>query len=162
MLGGVKMRTRKQLELFLEENLDSVYRFAYTYMRNKEDAEDVVSESVVKALRFSSKIKSEDSIKCWFYSIVANTALTNLKKNGRMIATEPEKMDVNYSEDDYSKMNFESMINSLDENSKAIIVMKCCDDLTFVDIARVLNQNENTVKTRYYAALKKLREEITE
>lgn len=156
------MRIKKQLECFLEENLDSIYRFAYTYMRNREDAEDVVSDSVVKALRFASKLKNEESIKCWVYSIVANTALTALKKNGRMIATEPEKMDINFSEDDYSYVNFESMIDCLDGNYKAIIVMKFCDDLTFSDIAKVLNVNENTVKTRYYAALKKLREENME
>lgn len=156
------MRIKKQLECFLEENLDPIYRFAYTYMRNREDAEDVVSDSVVKALRFAGRLKNEESIKCWFYSIVANTALTALKKNGRMIAVEPEKMDINFSEDDYSHMNFESMINTLDESSKAIIVLKFCDDLRFSDIAKVLNMNENTVKTRYYSALKRLREEIEE
>ena len=74
--GVKKMRKRKRLEKFLEENLDSIYRFAYTYMRNRENAEDVVSDSVVKALKAVGNLKNEDSMKCWFYSIVANTALS--------------------------------------------------------------------------------------
>lgn len=154
------MRKKKQLERFLEENLDGVYRFAYTYMRNKADAEDVVSDSVVKALKAVGRIKNEDSIKCWFYSIVANTAFTALKKNGRCIALEPEKMERGFTEDDYSRLNFESMINRLEENLKAVIVLKCCDDLTFAQIGKVLDISENTAKTRFYTGIKKLRREI--
>lgn len=154
------MRKRKCLEKFLEENLDNIYRFAYTYMRNRENAEDVVSDSVVKALKASNRIKDEKSIKCYVYAIVANTALTALKKNNRYICLEPEKMEINFTEDDYSNLNFESMINRLDEHSKAVVVLKCCDDLTFEEIARVLNINENTAKTRFYSAIKKLRREI--
>ena len=52
------MRKKKQLERFLEENLDGVYRFAYTYMRNREDAEDVVNDSVIKALKAVGKIRN--------------------------------------------------------------------------------------------------------
>ena len=154
------MRKRKQLEQFLEENLDGVYRFAYTYMRNKADAEDVVSDSVVKALKSVDRIKNEDSIKCWFYSRVANTALTALKKNGRCIAIEPERIDRGFKEDDYSNLNFESMINTLEENLNAVIILKCCDDLTFAEIGRVLDISENTSKTRFYTGVKKLRREI--
>lgn len=158
--GVRQMRKRKQLERFLEANLDAIYRFAYTYMRNKADAEDVVSDSVVKALKAVGRLKNEDSIKCWFYSIVANTALTALQKNGRCIALEPEKMERGFVEDDYSHLNFESMINNLEESLKAVIVLKCCDDLTFAEIGRVLDISENTAKTRFYTGIKKLRREI--
>ena len=151
---------KKQLERFLEDNLDGAYRFAYTYMRNREDAEDVVNDSVIKALKAVGKIRNEDSLKCWFYSIVANTALTQLKKNGRCIVLEPEKMERGFTEDDYSHLNFESMINCLEENLKAVIVLKCCDDLTFAEIGKVLDISENTAKTRFYNGIKKLRREI--
>lgn len=152
------MRKRKRLEKFLEDNLDSIYRFAYTYMRNRENAEDVVSDSVVKALKAVENLKNEDSVKCWFYSIVANTALSALKKNGRTICV--EKINNQFKEDDYSHLNFESMINILEENLKAVVVLKCCDDLTFAEIGKVLQISENTAKTRFYTALKKLRKEI--
>ena len=154
------MRKRKALERFLEENLDGIYRFAYTYMRNRADAEDVVSDSVVKALKAVSRLKNEDSIKCWFYSIVANTALTDLKKKGRCIVLETEKLERGFTADDYSQLNFESMINNLEENLKAVIVLKCCDDLTFAEIGRVLDISENTAKTRFYTGIKRLRREI--
>lgn len=154
------MKKRKILESFLEENLDAVYRFAYTYMRSREEAEDVVNESVVKALRMLDKLKKESSVKCWFYSIVANTALSSLRSRGRCVNVDFDELDTHNTEDDHSMLNFESMINSLDEQSKAIVVMKCCDEMTFSQISSVLKINENTVKTRFYAAVKKLRREV--
>ena len=62
-------------------------------------------------------------------------------------------------EDDHSAMNFESMIKSLPEDMKAIVVMKFCDGLTFSEAARVLAMNENTVKTKFYAAMRRLKAE---
>lgn len=154
------MRRLKCFEEFLEIELDNVYRFAYTYMRSREDAEDVVSESVIKALKAIDKIKKEESVKCWFYSIVAHTALSELRKRGRCISADTDEMAGFSTEDDYSQLNFESMINTFDEDTKAIIVMKCCDDMTFGEISNVLGINQNTVKTRYYAAVKALKGEV--
>ena len=45
------MEKKQLFETFITQNLDGAFRFAYTYMKNKEDAEDVVNESVIKALR---------------------------------------------------------------------------------------------------------------
>lgn len=154
------MKKRKILESFLEENLDSVYRFAYTYMRSREEAEDIVSESVVKALKGLDKLEKGSSIKCWLYSIVANTALSSLRSRGRCVCTDLQELDIHNAEDDHSMLNFESMINSLDEQAKAIIVMKCCDEMTFSQIGKVLKINENTAKTRFYTAVKKLKNEV--
>ncbi len=156
------MRSRKKLEVFIEANLTSLYRFAYTYMRNKEDSEDVVSESIVKALKAFGSIKDESMIKCWLYKIVANTALTSLKKRNRCIAVDTDEVAKISEEDDYSQMNFESMINCLEEDKKAVLVLRFCDEMKFSEIAEVLEMNENTVKTKFYSALKKLGKEIEE
>ena len=153
------MSKRKCLENFLCSNLDGVYRFAYTYMRNREDAEDIVNDSVVKALANISKLKNEEAVRCWFYSIVANTALSALRKRGRLVCSPADELVLPSSEDDHSMLNFESMINTLGEEIKAIVVMKCCDDMTFAEISKVLGINENTVKTRFYKAVKGLKNE---
>ena len=59
MCKEVKSVDKKQLfERFIRQNVDGAYRFAYTYTKNKEDAEDVVNESVVKALRALKGLKN--------------------------------------------------------------------------------------------------------
>ena len=156
--GERVLNKTKCFEHFINEKIDSIYRFAYTYMRSREDAEDVVNESVVKALKGIGGLKDEEAIKCWFYRIVANTAVSELRKRGRMIGGDDLFDDVG-REDDYSKLNFESMIASLSEDTKAVVVLKCCDNMSFREISEVLAINENTVKTRFYTAVKKLKED---
>lgn len=163
MKGGEgKLNKRICFEKFIEKEIDNAYRFAYTYMRSRTEAEDVVNTSVVKALSALGSLRSESAVKCWFYKIIANTAMTELKRNSRCVAVCEEEMPDLSCEDDYSAMNFESMIKALPEDMKAIVVMRFCDGLTFSEAARVLEMNENTVKTKFYAAMKRLRSEAAE
>jgi len=74
--------TNKQLfETYITQNIDSAYRFAYSYTKNREEAEDAVNESVIKALKSLHTLKSPEYLGTWFYRIIVNTALTKIKKN---------------------------------------------------------------------------------
>ena len=66
------MSGRKLVENFIKENINSAYRFAFTYMKNQHDAEDVVSESIIKAIRSAGSLKDPERIKPGFFKIVTN------------------------------------------------------------------------------------------
>lgn len=151
------MTKRAMLEKYITENIDSMYRFAYSYMKNNADAEDAVSESVIRALHSINSLKDTKRIKFWMYRIIANTSINMLKSKQRTI---PSEFDENAlgGECDKSDIGFESMVQSLDEKYKSVIVLKFFEDMTFKEIASVLGINENTVKTRLYKALEILRE----
>ncbi|MDY3928546.1 MAG: RNA polymerase sigma factor [Clostridia bacterium] len=152
------MMKKQLLENYLLENIDSAFRFAYTYTRNREEAEDVVSESVIKALKSVKSLKEEKNIKPWFYKIIVNTALTHLKRNSKVVYIDYDEMgELNGREDDYSYLSFESMIKNLDIKYKEIIVMRFFENMPIKEISQVLGINENTVKTRLYSGLKKLK-----
>lgn len=149
---------KQLLENYLLENIDSAFRFAYTYTRNREEAEDVVSESVIKALKSVKSLKEEKNIKPWFYKIIVNTALTHLKRNSKVVYIDYDEMgELKGREDDYSYLSFESMIKNLDIKYKEIIVMRFFENMSIKEISQVLGINENTVKTRLYSGLKKLK-----
>ena len=150
---------KKQLfENYLLENIDSAFRFAYSYTKNREDAEDIVSESVIKALKAAESIKNEQSIKPWFYKIIVNTAMTHLKKAGRVLYINYDEIEEeNGKNDDYSSITFESMTEKLDIKYRSIIVLRFFEDMSIKEIANVLDLNENTVKTRLYKGLEILK-----
>ena len=77
------MSARAKFENYITQNLDEVFRFAYMYTKNKEYAEDVISESIVRALSSAASLKKTEYVKTWFYRIVINTANTYMKKQGR-------------------------------------------------------------------------------
>lgn len=155
------MKKTSLFENYINENIDAAYRFAFTYAKNKEDAEDILNESVVKALRSINSLRDPEKIKPWFYRIIANTALTHIKSRQKIVYLEYEDMEnLDSVTDDYSNLNFNELIEKLDPKYKSIIVLRFFENMTIQEVASVLDLNENTVKTRLYKALKMLRVEI--
>lgn len=157
------MTRKEQLEAYLSENIDSIYRFAYTFTKDQGDAEDVVNESVIKALKALESLKKPEYMGTWFYRIVVNTAMTYLKKRSRVVYLDPKDMEeLRDHGEPFSDLNFEEMIRRLDTKYKSIIVLRYFEGMALSDIAYVLNENLNTVKTRLYKALQLLRNEMEE
>ncbi len=148
------MDNRELFEQFIRQNVDGAYRFAYTYMKNREDAEDVVNESVIKALRSIRSLRNPDYIKTWFYKIIVNTSLTQLRRKKQFVALEHVE---EAAEDDHARLLFDSMVAGVGEPDRTILVLRYCEGMTLSQIARVLDMNENTIKTRLYRALRTLR-----
>lgn len=153
---------RKEFEQYIEKSFNEIYRFAYIYTHSKEIAEDVVSESVIKALKGIKSLKNPEYMKTWFYRIIINTAYTYMKKQSRVVYFEDMVSAENHTFDDYSKITLESLFDCLNPEQRSIVVMRFFEDMKIGDIAKILDINENTVKTRLYAALGKLKIEWEE
>lgn len=159
------MSRADRFEEFITENLDGAYRFAFTYMKNKEDAEDVVCDSVVRAMKSLKTLKNSDGMKTWFFKIVANTALSELKRSQRCIPTDFSAENPHIAEpyaEDKSELILNDILSRLTEEYRGIVVLKICEEMTFAEISATLAISENTVKTRFYRGLQMLREQIAE
>lgn len=155
------MSNRKVFENYIVQNIDVIYRFAYTYMRSREEAEDVVNDSVVKALKAIGSLRDPNRVAGWFLQIVANTALTRLRQSKRETVLDPTLIeDIPEYEDSLADLTFEQMLDVLDPNSRAIVALRFFEDRPLDEIAVILDENLNTVKTRLYRALKVLRIEM--
>ena len=155
------MSSRKLVENFVKDNVSSAYRFAFTYMKNQHDAEDVVSESIVKALKSADNVKDVSKLKPWFFKIITNTALNSIKRNNKVIPFD-ELDDKKTYEDDYNITNLSDLIESLPKEYLEVITLRYFEDMKIKDIADILSVNENTVKTRLYKALRILKEDVEE
>ena len=142
-------------ERILTDNYEKYYRLAYSYMRNEDDALDVVQESAYRAIRDCGKVKNKDYLFTWIYRIVVNTALDLLRKKKKETLT--EELPEIPVEDQYQETELRTILNQLDHKSKTIIILRYFEDLKLEDIADLLGDNLNTVKARLYRSLKKLR-----
>ncbi len=147
---------------FLIENREACYRLAYSYVHNKEDALDIVQESICKALSSAGALKNRPAVKSWFYKIVVNTALDFLRNNSRYVFLEDEELEnlIPPAEDHPEDPDLRSAIEQLPTKNKTVILLRYFEDLKLEEIAGILNENVNTVKTRLYSSLKKLRIEL--
>ena len=142
-------------ERILTDNYEKYYRLAYSYMRNEDDALDVVQESAYRAIRDCRKVRNKDYLSTWIYRIVVNTALDMLRRKKKENIT--EELPEIPVEDQYQDLELRTVLNQLDDKSRTIILLRYFEDLKLEDIADIVGDNLNTVKARLYRSLKKLR-----
>ncbi len=143
---------------YILSNKENYYRLAYSYVRNRDDALDIVHESIYKAMASARRPVTPQDIKPWFYRIVINTALDFLRKHKSVELMDESDLELCCSsEDECQDLDLNSALEALPLNYRSIIVLRYFEDLKIEDIAAILGENTNTVKTRLYSALKKLR-----
>jgi len=159
-----KTNMEKQLSDHVIANKDSYYRLAYSYVKNVDDALDVVQESIYKALAAIASLKEPSYIKTWFYKIVVNTSLDFLRKQKNLIIVEEEALCCLDSGeiDNYQDLDLQAALETLPDSCRSIIILRYFEDLKLEEIAEILNENISTIKTRLYSALKKLRIKVEE
>jgi len=148
----------------ITEHKDNIYRLAYSYVRNKEDALDIVQDSIHKAFASAGSLKNPDAIKSWFYRIVVNTSLDFLRKHKRVQVVDEETLEA-YSQgisDSYHNIDLERALDELPVKYRNVVVLRYFEDLKIEEVSEVLNENINTVKTRLYQALRVLRVKLND
>ena len=134
----------KIIEDVLTENYGQFYRLAYGYVRNEEDALDIVQESAYKAIKEAEKLKNPAFAKTWIYRIVINTAISQLRKKRETVSLdEAAEIAVNAS---YGNADLQ----------KTLIRLRFFEDMKLEEIAMVMDENPNTIKSRLYRTLKEL------
>ena len=81
----------KAVEQEILASYEKLYRLAFSYVKNEQDAMDVVQESVYKAMKNASQIKEKKYIKTWLWRIVINTAVDPRFDNIPLILETPDE-----------------------------------------------------------------------
>ena len=148
----------------LLDQYDKLYRLAYSYVRSEQEAMDIVQESACKALSTADRLRSRDYISTWLYRIVTNTAIDVLRKRKREvpgIEAYLEGEDQN-ARRGYDNLEVMDLLSRLEDKDRAVVILRYFEDLKLEDIARVTGDNLNTVKTRLYRSLRKLKIEAAQ
>ena len=145
---------------YVTANSASFYRIALSYTRNRDNALDVVQDAVYKALKSSHTLREPAYIKTWFHRILINTAVDFLRRNQRYQLTCDEAAFDAPTQDHYENLDLTAAMAILSEEQRIVVILRYFEDMRLADIAEILDVNPNTVKTRLYAALKKLRVQI--
>lgn len=160
MLFPGKDRKEQKIEQVLLENYNRYYRLAYSYVHNEADAGDIVQEGAYKAILHSEKLKKDEYAATWVYRIMLNEIFRFLKKE-RPVSLDEIAVE-HGSEDSYEEIDLKRALDALAKEDKAVIELKYFEDMKLTEIADVLEENVNTVKSRLYRGLKKLRLELSD
>ena len=136
-----------------------LYRLAYYYLGNSQDAEDVVGETVLKAYENFGKLRSEDAFKGWIFRILVNQCNTKLRR--RMSRQTVELVDeVKYEASLEDWLIVRELLSDLSEEERKIVVLGVYGGYKGEEIAKLLKKPHSTVRSKYRRALKKLEEKL--
>ncbi|MGN0346079.1 MAG: RNA polymerase sigma factor [Lachnospiraceae bacterium] len=156
---------KKLIEQIILNNYNRYYRLAFSYARNAEDAGDIVQNGAYKALRNAYGLKNPEFAETWVYRIMLNECLHQLKqpKSISMDALEEENAaPLQCHTDHYRDIDLQRALDGLSPKEKAVVVLKYFEDKSLEEIAELLDENVNTVKTRLYRSMSKLQDLLSD
>lgn len=148
------------VEQLLLENYNSYFRLAYSYVHNEADAADLVQNGAYKAILNSGTLKKTEFAGTWLYRIMLNEIFAFLRKRPELSLE--EVLAEQGAEDRYEDVDLKRALDAMTKEDKAVIELKYFEERTLSEIAEILGENVNTVKSRLYRGLKKLRLELSE
>lgn len=146
------------ITLFQQYEAD-IYRMAFVYVKNQEDALEIVQETACKSFTEIKTLKNPEYFKTWLIRIAINTALSHLSKGKKVVHLRPEYAEtLSTNEKDVSlQITLQDLIERLNETEKSVVLLKYYEDHTMREIASILDMPLGTVKTVLYRSLDKLR-----
>ena len=141
---------------YILDNQTHFYRIAYCYVNNEHDAQDVVQNTIIKALENINSLRCIGAIRTWFYRILVNESLNFINRTKKEIPY--EQFDTEYTDSFYHPDDeIMSLVLGLPQDMRTIIILHVYEELTLRECAAIARIPLSTAKTRYYAALKQLR-----
>lgn len=152
--------------LFLMEK-EYLYKMAFLYMKNKEDALDLVQECVLQCILNIKKLEKPEFFRTWMTRILINCAKQEWRKRGRYdLAEEPELSEADETARETvsreEKLDLYDAIDSLSFPYKAIIIQYYFLGNQLKEIAELLNMPPGTVKAYHARAKSRLKEILEE
>lgn len=167
---------RREFEALALEHIDALYRGALRLSGNPEDAEDLVQDVYVRAIRFYTQFQPGTNIRAWLFKILKNTFINRFRKKSRT-PTELELEDSEYQRSDltdfsagHSKIEgpeaqffnrqtaavIEKALSEIPEKFQRIIVLSDIEGFSYREIADIEECPLGTVMSRLYRARRML------
>lgn len=174
------MTDAKLIEEFRGGNIDAfnslverwqhrIHRFVYRYFSSHDDAMEITQKTFIKAYRKLHTLEDIDKFSSWIYRIANNLCLDEINRAGRKRSQSLDVMkeypaakgvngspDLNMQQQELGAI-LRQALNQLPPEQRIVVIMKEYEGLKFREIAEILEEPENTVKSRMYYGLNSLR-----
>ena len=137
----------------------SMYRVAWTYLGNDEDAADAISETVLVCYEKIETLKKDAYFKTWMIRILINQCKDILKHRSR-IQSKAEMQESAFEDSGYIDCEWKEVLSCLDEKYRIILLLYYTREMDTREIAELLDISRNTVITRLARGRKLLKREL--
>jgi RNA polymerase sigma-70 factor (ECF subfamily) len=153
----------QSFNILVRENHQRIYCLFRRMVGNNAEADDLTQETFIKVYQSLSKFRQESSIQTWIYRIAINKGLNHLRrmKIRQTLGLEYADTAAEQGESKNSATGRELLrpaIAKLPPRQQMVVILRSFQELSFREIANILNMSENAAKVNYSHALKNLRQ----
>jgi RNA polymerase sigma-70 factor (ECF subfamily) len=158
----------------VDRHVSMVYGFVYRYLQNADSTNDVVQDVFIKVWKNLKKFDQGKSFKTWLLTIAKNTALDFIKQKKAVLFSKIEEGEVDLDiflapfvdapelpdqilERKQIKTDLESVLQKLTPSYRNVLLMRYNEHLKFREIAEILGEPIDTIKSKHRRALMVLR-----
>lgn len=179
LIAAVKQGNQNAFRKLVESYQEMVYRVAYGFLHSAEEADDLSQEVFIEIYESIGKFRQEAGLRTWIYRITVNKSLNQLQKNKRkQIIRRVENFfsgeaagnplwkatdgitPVQLLEQKEQEALIRKAINSLPENQKVAFTLHKYDDLSYKEIAEVMELSVSAIESLIHRARLKLRQKL--
>ena len=143
---------------------DKIYRFVFFRVNHRETAEDLVSDTFIRAWNKITEVKKLDSFNGWIYQIARNLVIDHYRSSKIVVDIETLENVLEYEDNvidqtdlGFSKLHFLKAVKELSEDQQIIIKLKFIDELENGEIAQILEKPEGTIRVIQHRAITELK-----
>ena len=163
-LGG----NHQAFNVLIKRWQNKIHHFAYRYFASTEDAAEITQKTFIRAYQKLGSLNDTNKFGSWLYRIANNLCLDELNRAGRKKSTSLEalktapKTELARSADTGLVQNealvlLHKALLQIPAEQRMVVIMKEYEGLTFREISEILDEPENTVKSRMYYGLRALK-----
>ena len=158
-------------------HMDILYNYALRMTGSRDDAEDLLQETFLRAYRFWDKFQQGTNIRAWLFRIMKNSYINRYRKESK----EPDTVDYDKIQNYYSSIradfadpndlqekifgglledDISNALEALPEDFRTVVILSDIEELPYEEIAEFVNCPVGTVRSRLHRGRKMLREKL--
>lgn len=149
--------------------IPALRRYARALLRDRDDADDLVQDVLERAMAGWHRRRQTGSVRAWLFAILHNLAMDRLRRRARRgvpapiedvpearLATPPQQ------ESALNQRDIMAFVARLPEEQRSVLLLVAVEDLTYAEVAAVLDVPQGTVMSRLSRARERLRQMMEE
>jgi RNA polymerase sigma-70 factor, ECF subfamily len=161
-------RIKELFSKIYDENIAKIYRFIYLKVNSQDVAEDLCSETFVKAWQVFKSNKSIESPQAFLYQIARNLVVDHYREKGRTQVVSPEAVEIADPAGDLEQAafvnlemdNVKTALAGLRNDYQEIIIWHYVNDYSVPEISLMMGKSEGAVRVQLHRALRALKDKM--
>ena len=169
IIARVLRGDRQAYAMLVDAYKSPIYNLAYRMTGSSDDADDLTQETFIRAYQYLWRYDMHRKFFTWLYTLALNLIRSHLRKKNKYNKSSEEVSALLLADKNHSPetelietQEISVYLLRLDYESRALLIMKFQQGLTFEEIAQITGKSLSAVKMRIYRGLEKLKELLKE